>query len=299
MKKFKTHKKINFISILFFLVLFIFGRYLYINLKLVDDEKMFIDLISRDSSYANLYKINSNSFIKKLLTNVLKIDIENPLNMIKQKFIYNKPITVSKNIKSKDPVVYIYNTHQKEEYSDKYISDYNIKPGVYMASFILEKKLEEYGIETLVEESDMYKHMDQHNFSNPYYSSQQIVAHTLKEYPNLKLIIDLHRDSPSKSYTTTIINNKSYAKTMFVQGVNYEDYKKNRKIVEILDEKLNKYYNGLSRGIYDKNDDFNQYINNNMILIEVGGYQNTIDEVSNSLDAIALVIKEYIEEYTN
>ena len=298
MKRFKTHKKINILSLFVLIALFLFGRYLYINLNIVDDEKMFIDLIARDSSYANLYKINETNFINKFIKNFLKIDFNNPLNMIKNKFIYNKTTTVSKEM-NQDPIVYIYNTHQKEEYSDKYISDYNINPGVYMASFILEKKLEEYGIETLVEESDMYKHMEQHNFTNPYYSSQQLVAHAIKEYPNLKLIIDLHRDSPTKSYTTVTINNKNYAKTMFVQGINYEDYKINRKIVEILDDKLNKYYKGLSKGIYEKNDDFNQYINNNMILIEVGGYQNTIDEVSNSLDALALVIKEYIEEYTN
>ena len=83
---------------------------------------------------------------------------------------------------------------------------------------------------------------------------------------------------------------------MFVQGTNYLGYEQNKKIVEILNNKLNKYYKTLSKGIYEKKDHFNQYLNNNMILIEVGGYQNTIEEVTNTIDALAHVIKEYINE---
>lgn len=302
MTKFIAKKKYNIpiIKIIIIILSYIVLKYIYTNIKLTNNEKEFIDLISKDSTYANLYKINETNILNKIFKNFLKIDINNPINMLKERFIYtsSKKENITKpsvNVEE-NPIIYIYNTHQKEEYDGTYLEEYNISPGVLMASYILEKKLEQYGIATLVESTDIYKHMEQYGHTNAYSTTEQITARILNKYPNLKLIIDLHRDSPTRNYTTTSINNKNYAKVMFVQGTNYLGYEQNKKIVEILNNKLNKYYKTLSKGIYEKKDHFNQYLNNNMILIEVGGYQNTIEEVTNTLDALAHVIKEYINE---
>lgn len=270
-----------------------FIEYIYINFKIADDNKMFISLISKNSSYANIYKINEKNIFSKIFKDVLKIDIKEPINMLKEKFIFKGKETEVINEVS-NPLVYIYNTHQKEEYDGTYFKGYNITPGVLMASYILQNKLKEYGIESLVEETDIYNHMSIYGFTNPYSSSEKIVAGVLKKYPNLKLIIDLHRDSPEYKYTVADIDRTKYAKIMFVQGTNYKDYKENRKVVEKLESTIESKYPGLSKGILDKTDDFNQYLNNNMILIEIGGYQNNMEEVTNSINAFSYAIEEYL-----
>lgn len=63
---------------------------------------------------------------------------------------------------------------------------------------------------------------------------------------------------------------------------------------------ISKKYPTLSRGIYKKQGQgvdgvYNQDINSKMILLELGGYQNTMSEVNNTIDLIASIIKEYID----
>lgn len=40
---------------------------------------------------------------------------------------------------------------------------------------------------------------------------------------------------------------------------------------------------------------YNQDLNENMILLECGGYQNKIEEVNNTMILLSDVIKEYLE----
>ena len=75
----------------------------------------------------------------------------------------------------------------------------------------------------------------------------------------------------------------------------------NYNLSEKLNNKLKEKNPGITRGILKKgnigaNGIYNQDLNPNIILIEVGGYQNNIDEVNNSLDALSIVIGEYINE---
>ena len=76
------------------------------------------------------------------------------------------------------------------------------------------------------------------------------------------------------------------------------------KFTEELNNKLNEKYPGLSRGIYKKkgpgvNGVYNQDFDPNTILIEVGGEENTIDEVYNSCRAISIILTEYIRGDVN
>ena len=47
---------------------------------------------------------------------------------------------------------------------------------------------------------------------------------------------------------------------------------------------------------YGVNGVYNQDLNSNVILIEMGGHENNIDEVNNTLDLVALAIGEYLNE---
>ena len=112
-----------------------------------------------------------------------------------------------------------------------------------------------------------------------------------------KILIDIHRDSTKYKGTLYEKNNKKYARIMFVLTTKHKNYKENEKFVNYLNNKLNKEYKGLSRGIMRRKDViFNQDMSNNAILIEVGGVDNDIEEVNNTLEVFAKILKDYIEE---
>ena len=54
-------------------------------------------------------------------------------------------------IKVNEPVVYIYNSHQTEEYSSSNPLDYSVKPNVMIASYIMKEYMNNNGIPAIVE----------------------------------------------------------------------------------------------------------------------------------------------------
>ena len=64
---------------------------------------------------------------------------------------------------------------------------------------------------------------------------------------------------------------------------------------------LEEKYPGLTRGVLKKegeyvNGVYNQDLNPNIILLELGGNNNNIDELTNTIDLIIPIIGEYINE---
>jgi stage II sporulation protein P len=86
---------------------------------------------------------------------------------------------------------------------------------------------------------------------------------------------------------------------MFLLGLENTNYSKNENVLNDLENWLDKNYPGLSRGIYKKegpgvNGVYNQDFSSNCILIEVGGHENTTEEVTNTIEVIARMLYEYI-----
>jgi len=204
--------------------------------------------------------------------------------------------------KQNEPIVYIYNTHTNEEYSYNSNNIYNVTPTILTASYILKSELEKFGINSIVEENNTTNIVNERGlpYSSSYKVSRELLENKKLEYPSLIYFIDLHRDSVERKITTTTIDNVSYARLMFLLGLENENYMENKSIMEKLNNYLNENYKGLSRGIYEKqgrgvNGVYNQDFNKNTMLIEVGGVGNTIDEVSNSIKVIAKMLDNYIK----
>lgn len=196
-----------------------------------------------------------------------------------------------------DPIVYIYNTHQKETYADIGI---NFNPSVLDASYTLRDYLEELNIQTYVENSDFYDFLALNNwdYNNLYKVSRVYLLDTMKKYKNIKLYIDLHRDSIKHDLATKQVDNEDYAKVLFVVGLSHDNYKQNLKVAKELNAIITKKIS-ISRGILQKsnasaNGIYNQDLGSNVILIEVGGYQSKYSEVDNTLKILAESIKEYL-----
>lgn len=215
-----------------------------------------------------------------------------------------KPVVDKIVFKEKEkPIVYIYNTHQTENYKYEKISSYNIEYSVMFASYILEEYLEHNGINTLVETNLISNILKENSFSyaDSYKASRILLEKSFKENNSLKYFIDIHRDSIDYNSTTCDIEGKKYAKILFVIGKDNPNYEKNNELATKLDERLKRINPCISRGIMQKsgkgvNGVYNQDFNHNTILIELGGKDNTIDEVNSTIKILSSVLTEYIKE---
>lgn len=211
----------------------------------------------------------------------------------------------TENTNQRSPTVYIYNTHQTESYLYDKVNNYNLDYNVMFASYILKEYLKDYNILSFVESASIKKVLNENNliYKDSYKASRILLEESIINYPTLKYFIDLHRDSSVYEKTTCVIDNKSYAKILFVLGLENKNYLENEKMINSLNERLIKVNSCLSRGITKKSGVgvdgvYNQDFNSNAILIELGGQYNTITEVNNTLKIFAKVLAEYILEET-
>lgn len=128
--------------------------------------------------------------------------------------------------------------------------------------------------------------------------SREIVQEAMTSNKELQYFFDLHRDSARKNVTTKAIGDKSYAKLAFVIGKGNKNYEKNLQLATALHETINKKYPGVSRGVIQKgfqtgNGVYNQDLSGQAILIEVGGVDNTEEELNRSIDVLAKAFGEY------
>ena len=108
-------------------------------------------------------------------------------------------------------------------------------------------------------------------------------------------------NSTSKEVSTTSIEDKSYAKLMFVIGKEYDTYQSNLAVASSINDRITSKYPTLSRGVLQKegygvNGVYNQDLKDNIILIELGGDKNNLEEVTNTIDVLVEIIGEYINE---
>lgn len=199
------------------------------------------------------------------------------------------------NGSSKLVKVYIYNTHQTEEYASNV---YGITPSVRTVSDILYSELKSNGISSLVEKRDIIKETKKrgYDYTGTYTVSFDYLTDSKKSNPSLEYFFDLHRDSITGEYARTKINEKDYATMMFLVGASHDDYQKNVNNVNIMKKYLDDNYPGLVRDTYiQKKCSFFQDYSSKMFLVEIGGPDNTLEEIYNTTKALSLAIKYYME----
>jgi len=318
-KKQQIKKFAKYIKV-FILLVVMFTSFVY-TIKFLDKVNLDVDDLFLLSIIEKSNNLSGDGFSSDVVNYVIELDFLNPVNLLKNNFkgLIIKPMNINKeeaneviqseNIPGEDivvdnkPIVYIYNTHQGEEYAINNLSIHNIKPTVMTASYMLEEKLKKYGYSSIVEEEDINSILQANNwnYASSYVVSKMLMTKVKNNNPTLKYFIDLHRDSVSRDITTTTIGNKSYAKVMFLLGLENSKYKESEIVITKLNQIITAKYPGISRGIYKKggpgvNGVYNQDFSSRCILIEVGGVNNTIDEVSNTIDAISDMLNTYIKE---
>ena len=202
-----------------------------------------------------------------------------------------------------EEVVYIYNTFQTDKYKSDFFHSYSIGSYVTQASFILREYLKEKGIGSIVESDSVASILKSNNipYTNSYAASRILLEKRIEENPSLKYYFDLQLSDYDYAHTTAVIDGVSYAKILFVVGTDNKNYEKNRLFAVHLENILAGISKDLSRGISLRGGTgyqgvYNQDFSNYALLIQVGGINNTIEEVNRSLEVLSQVISTYIKE---
>lgn len=311
MRRFKAKRKLKKRALIKLVIILILIILLIKNIK-----KNFIDysiMIKEKLTSIGLSSISDNNILDKIYVYTKDNIINKPNNMLVYNLEYkeniNKEESNNEDVKKvvntvdSEPLIYIYSSHQKEEYVKDGSNDYNITPGVFLASQILEEKLNNSGIKTIVMKDDITSYLISNNmdYSKSYIASRHFLEPDIKKYSKVKLFIDLHRDAAKKDVTTIDINQKKYARVMFVIGKEYSTYEANLAKANKINDMINKLYPNLSRGVLQKagygvNGIYNQDLKDNIILIELGGNENTLEEVNNTIEILVNILGDYINE---
>lgn len=311
-KKKKKHLIKKSLFIMTFLLSIFFTIRLLASISIKDQQDEFLTFLLENQNIYLEDKRQGFSYFHKMMMKLLNIDLASPLTFLNRDYkgltsntvVKLKKSETNKKIESKkeNPTIYIYNTHQTEEYKPTSYLEYSVNPNVLMASYILEEQLSKKGHVVLVEEESVSKLRTTLglNYAGSYKVTRSMMENAKKNNPTLKYYIDLHRDSLTRDKTTLTVDGKSYAKILFIVGLENSNYQENLDFTNKISDLLNQKVKGLSKGIYKKegplvNGVYNQDFSNRVILIELGGNENTIDEVYRSLIVLGEVLDEVIK----
>lgn len=286
------------------ILLLIFVLSLYTSYQILDERNKKID--QKELVQLLLSPKKETNIIKQIISLFIPTKEETIKTMLDTTYkgLIEEEQTIPITKEEKTPLIYIYNSHQTEEYTPSSFVEYSVMPTVQMNNYILEEKLEEANYNTIVEEKNIKQVLNEHgwNYAGSYNASRIFLEEAKKTYPTLKYFIDVHRDSLPKERTTVTIDNKNFASILFLIGLENPNYSENLAFTEKINEKINEKYPTLSKGIYKKegegvNGVYNQDFSPFTILVEMGGPENTIDEILNTSLAFSECLIEVIDEY--
>lgn len=116
------------------------------------------------------------------------------------------------------------------------------------------------------------------------------------------LILDIHRDATGADKSTMKYKDVKYAKIAFVIGAENPNFKSNLSYANALNQTINKIVPNISRGIIEKKGAgvdgvYNQDLSKQLLLVEIGGIDNTEDEVYRTVAVLAQAIaKTFVNE---
>lgn len=208
-----------------------------------------------------------------------------------------------------EKIVFLYNSHNRESFlphlpTEKDANDaYHEEVNITKVSDKLVSLLEAAGIGAQKDETDISEQLNERgwSFGRSYDVTREVVQEAMASSNTLQYFFDIHRDSLPRDKTTVTIEEKDYASLLFVIGLEHKNYEKNLELATLLHEKLNESYPNISRGVITKqganaNGIYNQDLNEQAILIEMGGPENTLDEMYDTSEVFADIFSDVFWE---
>ncbi len=211
------------------------------------------------------------------------------------------------------PAVLIFHSHTSEAYElierEWYAADRSarsndenlnvVRVGTEIADYI-----EKSGYTVIHDKS-----IHDENYSDSYAKSRKSIEAYLEEYPEILIVIDIHRDAMTldngtKLRPVTEINGKSAAQLMIITGAqegkieDFPDWEYNLRFALQLQNECEKMYPGLMRPVLFSQRKYNMDITHFSLLIEMGSEANTLEEACYSGRLLASAIVSLMESYT-
>ncbi len=195
---------------------------------------------------------------------------------------------------SSEPTVLIVHTHGSESYlcqagyveSSPYRTHDN---GYNMVSIgdVVATRLRQAGIGVI---HDTTLH-DVPDYNGAYASARSAVKEYLKQYPSIRLVLDLHRDANgdyvNQLTTGALVEGQASAQLMMVVGTDHVLWQQNMSCAVQLHALLEKTSPGICRAISFRGGVFNQDLLPAMLLVEVGAAGDTHARAEVAAQALA------------
>ncbi len=205
------------------------------------------------------------------------------------------------------PQVLIYHTHATEGYmrdaKDYYTAADNARntdnsANVTAVGDAVQKSLSAAGINTL---HNTTQH-DNPSYSGSYKRSAATIKQALSENKDIKLAIDLHRDSipaANNGKTAPICNiaGKNAAQVMIIVSTGYVGAEQNFTLALRLQQTVEVLYPGLARPMIVYESRYNQELVPFGLLIEVGTEANSVDEATYAGELLGNALKVFLNDY--
>ncbi len=206
---------------------------------------------------------------------------------------------------SEMPVVLILHTHGTEGYAGTEQNGWRTNgeaESVVGIGSLLARRLRDAGIGTV----HLTEAFDAEDFNTAYYRAARAIRETLAEYPTVRYIFDLHRDScilPDGSAFAPVCaldGGGRAARLMFVvgtdeAGADHPGWEDNLALALRLARSLEAESPGLTRDINLRSASFNEQYAPGALLIEIGAAANTIEEASLSAELLAEALVQEIK----
>ncbi len=204
-------------------------------------------------------------------------------------------------MQKEDVKVAIYHTHTGETYRpDDGVERLSGQPGgvVAVGAALARRLHEEYGIGVV--------HVARINdavYSRSYLESEKVVRGLMQNYPNLMILVDLHRDAAGSAAVSTVdIAGQKAARLLLVVGSDarapFPGWRQNYQLALELAALGGKKYRGLFKGVQVKSGRYNQFLHPGAILLEVGGTGNSRAEAIYAGELFADILAEYLQKNT-
>ena len=202
-----------------------------------------------------------------------------------------RPIPFTLAGKDQGPQILIIHTHATEAYtqdgSDIYTpSDNNTRTvdehyNMVRVGDEMEKVFTEMGL-SVIHDRQLY---DYPQYSGAYQRSGAAVEEYLKEYPSIRIVLDVHRDALVASdgtvyKTMTRVDGEKTAQVMVVVGTGeaHPGWEDNLALAARVQKSLDTLYPTLARPIALRSSHYNQQLSPGSLLVEVGSHGNTLQE---------------------
>ena len=275
--------------------------------KLIDEAKQQLSNASHDG------KIISRKYDNTSATTVYgKVAVQNRTSQAMDiKKVLAEPVDLKITDKTK-PSILIYHTHTTESYqmldTDWFTKSYQTRSNLATRNMVrvgdeIVKQLEAAGF-AVIHDTKIYDA----TYNGAYYRSEDAINAYQKKYPQLQVLLDIHRDAIQTNDTTRIkpvatINEKKAAQIMIISGcegggvTDFPDWRYNLRFATQLQKICEESFPGLMRPLYFCNRQYNMHKSHCSLLLEMGSDSNTLDEAAYSGRMLGKALAQLLENY--